>query len=138
MDASLTDPKFQFMQERVSFMYDFGLTLKKYRTIRKMTLKSLSTRIGVAESTISRYESNEIFPQVETLRSLSAALGVSLDELCGTVARETASLYGLTEGQSELIRNLIEEFRNHNEAFKKETTSKQFELLGKIVAEFSK
>lgn len=119
-------------------MYDFGLMLKKYRTARKMTLKSLSSKIGVAESTISRYESNEIFPQFDTLRTLAAVLNVSIDELCGTETRETASLYGLTNDQASVVHNLIEEFRTHNSAFKKETTPKQLELLGKIVVEFSK
>ena len=119
-------------------MYDFGLTVKKYRTARNMTLKALASKIKVKESTISRYEKNEVFPSFETLRSLSSALNVSTDELCGTEIRETASLYGLTEDQSTIIKNLIEEFRNHNEAFKKGTTPEQLELLGKIVVEFSK
>ena len=119
-------------------MYDFGETLKKYRNAKKMTLKWLGSRVGVSESTLSRYEKNEVYPSFETLRALSAILGVSTDELCGTEARETASLYGLTEAQSTIVKNLIDAFRNHNDSFKKQISQEQYELLGKIVAEFSK
>ncbi len=119
-------------------MYDFGLTLKKYRVARNMTQKILATKVNISESMISRYEKNEVYPPFETLRSLSGVLGVSLDELCGTETRGTASLYGLTDEQASVVKDLIEEFRSHNEAFKKATTPKQLELLGKIVTEFSK
>lgn len=119
-------------------MYDFGLTLKSYRTAKQLTQTDLAKKVNISVSMISRYEKNEVYPPFETLRSLSAALSVSLDELCGTKARGTVSLYGLTEDQETVVKTLIEEFRNHNSAFKKETTPKQLELLGKIVVEFSK
>lgn len=119
-------------------MYDFGLTLKKYRNAKKLTMKTLSGKIGVTEGTISRYENNLISPTLETLRALSGILGVSLDELCGTETRGTASLYGLTDEQAAITKDLITAFRNHNEAFKKQITSEHYELLGKITAEFSK
>ena len=119
-------------------MYDFGLTLKKYRKDKKMTMKFLASRIGVTESTISRYENNLISPTLETLRALAGILNVSLDELCGTEARGTASLYGLTDEQAAITKDLINAFRNHNEAFKKQMTSEHYALLGKITAEFSK
>ena len=119
-------------------MYDFGLTLKSYRTAKHLTQTNLAKKLNISVSMISRYEKNEVYPPFETLRSLSGILGVSLDELCGTETRETTSLYGLSEEQASIVKSLIEEFRNHNEAFKKGTTPEQLELLGKIVVEFSK
>ncbi|MBQ8004076.1 MAG: helix-turn-helix transcriptional regulator [Oscillospiraceae bacterium] len=119
-------------------MYDFGVTLKKYRTAKKMTQKTLAIKVNISESMISRYEKNEVFPPLETLRALSGVLGVSLDELCGTETRGTASLYGLSEAQAAITKDLIDAFRNHNEAFKKQMTSEHYELLGRITAEFSK
>ncbi len=119
-------------------MYDFGLTLKKYRNAKKLTMKTLASKIGVTESTISRYESNLISPTLETLRALAGILNVSLDELCGTEVRGTASLYGLSEAQAEITKELIDAFRSHNESFKKTMSSGHYEILGKITAEFSK
>ncbi len=119
-------------------MYDFGLTLKNYRTAKKLTQTALAKKVNISVSMISRYEKNEFFPPLETLRALSGILGVSLDELCGTETRGTASLYGLTDEQAAITKDLITAFRNHNEAFKKQITSEHYELLGKITAEFSK
>ena len=119
-------------------MYDFGLTLKNYRISKKLTQKALAEKVNISESMISRYETNEVYPPFETLRALSAILGVSTDELCGTGARGTASLYGLTDEQSAIIKSLINEFRSHNDSFKKKISSEQLEILGKIVVEFSK
>ena len=119
-------------------MYDFGLTLKNYRTAKKLTQTALAKKVNISVSMISRYEKNEFYPPLETLRSLAAILGVSLDELCGTETRGTASLYGLTDEQAAITKDLITAFRNHNEAFKKQITSEHYELLGKITAEFSK
>ena len=102
-----------------------------------MTQKRLAELIEVSETTISKYESNIAFPPFDKLRTLSAVLGVSLDELCGTQAKETLSLYNLTENQKLLVKNLVDEFRLNSKTQNKKISSKQYELLGRIISEFS-
>lgn len=119
-------------------MFDFGLNLKKLRKDKKMSQKILAARVGISESMICRYEKGEIYPPFETLRNLSGILNVSLDELCGTQPRGTISTYDLSEDQVEIVQNLITAFRNHNNTMKKRLSAEQYELLGQIVAEFSK
>lgn len=119
-------------------MFNFGDNLKKLRKEKNMSQKTLAMRVSVSESMICRYEKGEIYPPFETLLSLSRILNISLDELCGTQTKGTVSTYNLSEEQSKIIQKLITAFRNHNISVKKNLSTEQYELLGQIVAEFSK
>lgn len=118
-------------------MYDFGLMLKQIRKGKNLTQKQLASKIDVSEATISKYESNIVYPPLDKLRSLSSVLRVSLDELCGTEGRENVSLYGLSGEQADIIRTLIDIFRNQNDNVKMTMNQKQYAILGKITAEIS-
>ena len=48
-------------------MNSFGAKLKSCRKDMSLSQKELGQKIGVAESTISLYESNKRFPDAETL-----------------------------------------------------------------------
>lgn len=119
-------------------MYDFGQTLKEKRKSKSMTQKRLAELLEVSETNICKYESNIVFPSFDKLRTLSAVLNVSLDELCGTQARETVSLMGLNEEQSNIIKDLIIAFRTYNNDNKKQLSNDNLALIGKITTLFSK
>lgn len=61
----------------------FGAKLKKCRKDMSLSQKEFGQKIGVAESTVSLYESNKRFPDADTLKKISALFGVSLDYLLG-------------------------------------------------------
>ena len=61
----------------------FGAKLKKCRKDMSLSQKEFGQKIGVAESTVSLYESNKRFPDADTLKMISALFGVSLDYLRG-------------------------------------------------------
>ena len=115
-------------------MYDFGLTLRQLRISKKLTQKQLANKIDVSEATISKYENNIVYPPFDKLRSLATILRTSLDELCGTQVNETVLVYNLTHQQKEIVTELICAFRNLNDGI---SISNQYEILGKITAEFS-
>lgn len=46
-----------------------------------MTINELANIVGVTSSTISRYETNNREPSIETLKNIATALGISLSEL---------------------------------------------------------
>ncbi len=119
-------------------MFDFGDNLRTLRKSKNMSQKLLATKVNISESMICRYEKGEIYPPFEVLRSLSATLNISLDELCGTQPRGTNSLYGLTDDQAKIIQDLTTTFRNHNIAFNKSLTPEHCMLLGQIIIEFTK
>lgn len=76
---------------------------------KHMTQKDLATMIGVTESALSRYISNEREPKIEVLANLATALDTSVDYLTTGAKPETdfdeiyrlvaRSSYSLTEDQ---------------------------------------
>ncbi|MBP3336989.1 MAG: helix-turn-helix transcriptional regulator [Clostridia bacterium] len=115
-------------------MFDFGLNLRKIRKKRKMTQKQLANKVYVSEATISKYESNLVFPPYENIRSLATVLEISADELCGLQPSESAALYNLTTEQKQLVNDMITALRKHNSGITA-GYEENCELLGKITAE---
>lgn len=68
----------------------FGAKLKKCRKDMSLSQKEFGQKIGVAESTVSLYESNKRFPDADTLKKISALFEVSLDYLLGNAPAKAA------------------------------------------------
>lgn len=119
-------------------MFDFGANLKEIRKSKKLTQKKLAEKINVTESTICRYEANTLTPSYEGLISLAAVLNVPIEYLFSSDRKNNVSMYGLSETQAEIVKNLTEMFRNSRASIGKQLTPEQCIVLGQIVAEFSK
>ena len=59
------------------------LKLRELRKKTNMTMKELGAALGLAESTISQYETGKRQPDYETLLRLGEFFGVSIDYLLG-------------------------------------------------------
>lgn len=71
--------------------------MEKLRQIRKengITMKQLAVAVGVAEASISFYETGKRQPDIETLCRLANYFNVSIDYLVGNNAALTASENG--------------------------------------------
>jgi transcriptional regulator with XRE-family HTH domain len=80
----------------------------KLRQIRKkcgLTMKELGERVGVAESTISQYETGKRQPDYETLLKIADYFGVSVDEILGK-QRET---------EDQELEEYLEQLKNRPE-----------------------
>lgn len=119
----------------MSEIYDFGAILQKLRKERGMTQEQLAAKIDRESSIISRYEKNLQSPTFETVRALASIFNVSMDYLSGMEKTASLSFYGLTADQSQLLRELADNFRESNNTFSKKLTADQYELLGRIVAQ---
>lgn len=64
-------------------MNEFGYNLKSVRTAAGITQKDMSSRIGVAKSTYSLYESGKREPNVQMIKKIVAVLNISSDALLG-------------------------------------------------------
>jgi len=62
-------------------MQNIGNKVKYYRTEKNLSTNQLEALSGVKQSTISRIESNQQSPSVDTLLKISAALDISIVEL---------------------------------------------------------
>ena len=64
------------------------LRLREIRKSRNTTMKKLGSELGLAESTISLYESGKRQPDFETVLKLADYFGVSVDYLLGRDTKE--------------------------------------------------
>lgn len=76
----------------------FGAKLKACRKELSLSQKEFGQKIGVAESTVSLYESNKRFPDADTLKIISSFLGVSIDYLLGNSPTMTAGEKAAQQG----------------------------------------
>ncbi len=85
-------------------MATFGERLKRQRKKMRMNQKALGAAVGVGQSTIAHYESNDRFPSERVLMALADTLLVSLDELLGREPmRETDAVVEHLETEDEAI-----------------------------------
>lgn len=115
-----------------------GEKIREAREKINITQKELANILGIKSATFSRYETNEIEPPVTKLCKIASTLRVSLDYLCSMEHSGSMSTVGLTAEQVKIVQDLTTAFRAHNAAIKKNLSAEQYELLGQIVAEFSK
>lgn len=74
-----------------------GNRIRELRKMQKMTMKELGKVIGVAEGTISQYETGKRQPNNDTLVLLANYFGVSIDYLLGA-ERPSSSVIDLFAG----------------------------------------
>ncbi|KQV18258.1 hypothetical protein ASC97_29820 [Rhizobium sp. Root1203] len=75
---------------------DIGKSIRELRKARRLTQRSLGELVDRSEDAISQIERGVNIPTIETLASISSALGVSLDQLMhaddGMISDERARL----------------------------------------------
>lgn len=65
-------------------MSKFAINIKRLRKDKKLTQSQLATKLGIARSTISLYETGRRFPSIPILRKISVFFEISLDQLIGS------------------------------------------------------
>lgn len=117
--------------------YNFGEILLNLREKKGLTQNQLAQRLGLQNSTISKYETAVNPPPALMIRKIAKVFDVSSDFLLGLETAGTISLHGLTDEQTRIISDLTELFRLQNSSLKNRLSSQQFEMLGKIAANFT-
>lgn len=126
------------MQSEVCCINEFGNRLKKIRIEKNMSQKDFASRANIDKSMMCRYENGEKRPTYEALCSIAREHNISLDYLCGLQQSGTVSLIGLTDGQADCVRLLIDAFHEYNNTVRKRLSDGQYRVLGQILAEFLK
>lgn len=117
-------------------IYNFGQILRNIREKKKLKQTELGEILGVRGTTISKYEGNPNPPDGTMIRNISEKLGVSCDYLLGREPVGSVTFFKLTKEQEEIIKDLVELFREQNCSVKNKLSSEQFEILGRITACF--
>ena len=92
--------------EKVTFIdkIALGLKIRQLREQRRLTQMQLAELIDMSERTVSRIEVGSVEPELNTLISISNALGVSLDYLISddTTISKDIYIHEITERVSKL------------------------------------
>lgn len=70
---------------------EIGNNLKNLRVKKNMTQKDLAEALNVSYQAVSRWENNEVEPDISTLSKLSEIFGVSVDQIITGKVEETSS-----------------------------------------------
>ena len=92
-------------------MVNFGERLRSLRLENKMTQGQVASRIGVATSAISSYESGVRLPSYNVLIKISRLFHVSIDHLLGVKNRELLDISDLSEDDRSVIRATVAAMR---------------------------
>jgi len=84
----------------------FGENLKRLRIANNLTQEQLSTRLGVARSSIAQYESNNIKPPLETILSIRDVLNCSFEQLLGEISEKQKEHIEIISKQKDNLKDL--------------------------------
>ena len=115
----------------------FAERLKQTRQKKDLNYKQLSESSGVTSTALSHYEKGDKMPNMESAAKIAAALGVSIDWLCGNenVEKKDNSNINLLSSFMVLLDNLPFE-TGHSEIYDKFSIFIKFDLtfFDKLVA----
>lgn len=89
---------------------DIGATISKLRKEKGMTQKELAEQLYVSTSTVSKWETIGVVPDIYMLKSVGDILGVSLEELIDD--NENSTAFG-----EECISESVEKLQTEKKAF---------------------
>lgn len=116
--------------------FHFAELLRSLRNKKGLSQEKLGELLGVSNSAICKYESRPTPPDGATIQKISDQLGVSCDYLLGREPTGTISFFMLNDKQTEIIKDLVEMFREQNTRIASQLTNEQYKMIGRIVACF--
>ncbi|HEV7717063.1 MAG TPA: XRE family transcriptional regulator [Steroidobacteraceae bacterium] len=82
-----------------------GATVRRLRASMGLTLGEVTKRSGISRAMLSRLETGDVMPSLETLVALTDALGVGISSLFHEIGRPTASAQHVHRGEGlEVVR----------------------------------
>ena len=113
---------------------NFGERLENTRKKNNLTQEQLASLLNVSRQTISKWESDEFYPEIDRLILISKKLDVSLDYLIlGKIAKQNNSkniIY--VESEADTVVSAVYKFIIRDIAFTKENTGVPICVLGGV------
>lgn len=117
-------------------MYDLGEKIKLLRTERGLNQTQLAKKLNLSKSSISKYESGQKIPTLETLINIAALFNTSLDALVGLEKGATISVRELTQRQLAIIEATLVEFQKPKKLRTMALSSQQKDIFDNMLIEF--
>lgn len=97
------------------------MRLKELRKAKNISQTEIAKEIGTTQNGYSKYELEQVEPNIETLKKIADYYGVSLDYLCEHETKSVAEFGTLNDAQIMAIKILLQL-----------PESKFFEFLGRL------
>lgn len=92
---------------------NFGDKLKMLRTGQKLTQQQLATRLGVAKSVVSYYESGDRFPSYDVLVKLAHTFHTTTDYLLDIKRERVIDVSDLSEEDIAVVTTVADALRRN-------------------------
>lgn len=93
---------------------NFGEKLKMLRTGQNLTQQQLATRLGVAKSVVSYYESGDRFPSYDVLVKIAYTFHTTTDYLLDIQRQRVIDVSDLSEDDIAVVTTVIEALKRKN------------------------
>lgn len=98
-------------------MIPFGKILRQLRDERNWSQKQLADKLGISDSQVAHYETEDRLPSLQVLIDISRTFGVTTDYLLGLSSDRDCwlDISGLRPEEIDVISKTIDTFRNLHE-----------------------
>lgn len=93
---------------------NFGEKLKMLRTGQNLTQQQLATRLGVAKSVVSYYESGDRFPSYDVLVKIAYTFHTTTDYLLDIQRKRVIDVSDLSEDDIAVVTTVIDALKRKN------------------------
>lgn len=93
---------------------NFGEKLKMLRTGQNLTQQHLATRLGVAKSVVSYYESGDRFPSYDVLVKIAYTFHTTTDYLLDIQRQRVIDVSDLSEDDIAVVTTVIDALKRKN------------------------
>ena len=93
---------------------NFGEKLKMLRTGQNLTQQQLATRLGVAKSVVSYYESGDRFPSYDVLVKIAYTFHTTTDYLLDIQRQRVIDVSDLSENDIAVVTPVIDALKRKN------------------------
>ena len=90
---------------------NFGTKLRQLRTTQKLTQQQLATRLGVAKSVVSYYESGDRYPSYDVLIKIARTFHVTTDYLLDVERTRILDVSDLSEEDISVLQTVADALR---------------------------
>ncbi|WP_125568635.1 helix-turn-helix domain-containing protein [Companilactobacillus insicii] len=86
---------------------ELGNQIKKFRTDAEMTQNDLADKLNVSRQTISKWELERSYPDIESLITLSKVFGVTVDSLLGLTDKNDSPRSNNDKAEKKRVTRLL-------------------------------
>ena len=97
-------------------MIPFGKNLRKLRNERNWSQAKVADKLGISDSQVAHYETEDRLPSLQVVIQASRVFGVTTDYLLGvsTNREHWLDISGLSPEEIDLISKIADSYRNLN------------------------